>query len=511
MTQSPSPVALSLNVSSASVVTSATAQFTATVANDTQNKGVMWALSGAGCTGSACGTLSASTSASGAPITYTAPAVIPSPAVVTLTATSVGDASKSASAAITLTAGGAPGSVAITPKRGGLTLSQNLNFTATVNGETGGAGVTWSVSGASCSGAACGTFKNVTTKSATFVAGTTAGVVNVTATSVADGSKNGVAAIGITDLAGVYTYHNDLARDGVNAKEHALTTANVTSATFGKLFSCAVDGAIYAQPLWVANVSVGGVKHNAVIVATMHDTVYAFDADASPCKQLWKPKSLLGSGETWVDMNDVGTDQTQPDFGILGTPVIDPATNLVYLIAKSKVSGTNCTPATNCHQRLHAISLLDGSEPVAPNDLTTAIAVSGTGDDSSGGKVTFNTLRESQRPGLVLANNVVYAAWASHGDVEPYHGWVLGFDKSTLKIVSVFNANPNGSDTGIWMSGGAPSVDAGGNMYFLTGNGTFDANTGGHDYGNSTVKLSTSFGLSVAGYFTPADQQSLSA
>jgi hypothetical protein len=244
----------------------------------------------------------------------------------------------------------------------------------------------------------------------------------------------------------------------------------------------------------------------------MHDTVYAFDADASPCKQLWKPKSLLGSGETWVDMNDVGTDQTQPDFGILGTPVIDPATNLVYLIAKSKVSGTNCTPATNCHQRLHAISLLDGSEPVAANDLTTAISVSGTGDDSSGGKVTFNTLRESQRPGLVLANNnVVYAAWASHGDVGPYHGWVIGFDKSTLKVVSVFNANPDGSATGIWMSGGAPSVDANGNMYFLTGNGTFDANSGGHDYGDSTVKLSTSSGLSVAGYFTPADQQNLSA
>jgi hypothetical protein len=611
--QSPSPVALSLNASSASVVTSATAQFTATVASDMQNKGVTWALSGAGCTGATCGTLSASTSPSGMPVTYTAPATIPSPATVTLTATSVTDVSKSASATITiasaaaisvqvsptsasvqapggtknftatvgndtknqgvswtLSGGGCTGaacgklsastsasgtaitytapsavpspatvtlqaasvtdtaktasaaitlgsgsggsvSVTITPKRGGLTVSQNLNFTASVTNDVAGAGVTWSASGGSCSGAACGTFKNVTATSATFVAGTTAGIVNVTATSAADGSKNASAPIGVTDLAGVFTYHNDLARDGVNAKEYALTAANVASATFGKLFSCAVDGAVYAQPLWVANLTIGGVKHNAVIVVTMHDTVYAFDADASPCKQLWAPKSLLGSGETWVDMNDVSTGDIQPDIGILGTPVIDPASNLLYVIAKSKVSGTNGTPATNCHQRLHALSLLDGSESVAANDLTTAIAVAGTGDGSSGGTVTFNTLRENQRPGLVLANEVVYAAWASHGDVGPYHGWVLGFDKSTLRIVSVFNANPDGSDTGIWMSGGAPSVDSSGNMYFLTGNGTFDADSGGHDYGDSTVKLSTSGGLSVAGYFTPADQQTLSA
>jgi hypothetical protein len=507
-----SAAAISVGVSpaSASVQTpGGTKNFTATVGNDTQNKGVSWTLSGSGCSGAACGKLSASTSASGTAITYTAPSTVPSPAAVTLQAASVTDSAKTASATITLSGGGSGSvSVAITPKRGGLTVSQNLNFTASVSNDVGGAGVTWS---ASCSAAACGTFKNVTATSATFVAGTTTGIVNVTATSAADGSKNASAPIGVTDLAGVFTYHNDLARDGVNAKEYALTTANVASATFGKLFSCAVDGAVYAQPLWVANLTIGGVKHNAVVVVTMHDTVYAFDADASPCQQLWKPKSLLGNGETWVDMNDVSTGDIQPDIGILGTPVIDPATNLLYVIAKSKGSGTNGMPATNCHQRLHAISLLDGSEPVAANDLTTAIAVSGTGDGSSGGTVTFNTLRENQRPGLVLANDVVYGAWASHGDVGPYHGWVVGFDKSTLRIVAVFNANPDGSATGIWMSGGAPSVDSSGNMYFLTGNGTFDADSGGHDYGDSTVKLSTSGGLSVAGYFTPADQQNLSA
>ncbi len=127
-------------------------------------------------------------------------------------------------------------SVAITPKRGGLTLSQNLAVSATVTNDVGAVGVTWSASGSSCSGNACGTFTNVTTASATYVAPTTAGVYSVTATSVADGSKNAAATIGVTDLAGVYTYHNDLARDGANTQEYALTTANVTGATFGKLF-----------------------------------------------------------------------------------------------------------------------------------------------------------------------------------------------------------------------------------------------------------------------------------
>jgi hypothetical protein len=341
------------------------------------------------------------------------------------------------------------------------------------------------------------------------VAPNTAGVITVTATSVADGSKTATATIGVTDLAGVYTYHNDLSRDGVNAQEQALTTANVATATFGKLFSCTADGAIYAQPLWVANLGISGGTHNVVLAATVHNTVYAFDADASPCVKYWST-SLLGNGETWVSSSDVGTGDISPDIGIIGTPVIDPATNTLYVASKSKASGSNCTPATSCFQRLHALSLLDGSEKFGgPVDISSAISVAGTGDGSSGGNVTFNTLRENQRPGLVLSNGVVYVAWASHGDNGPYHGWVIGYNATTLARVATFNADPNGNDSGIWMSGGAPAADASGSLYFLTGNGTFDANSGGLDYGDSTVKLSTTGGLSVAGYFTPADQQNL--
>jgi chitodextrinase len=392
-------------------------------------------------------------------------------------------------------------SVTISPKRGGLTLSQTMPFTATVTNDVGSAGVTWTASS--------GSFSTQSTSAATYVAPNTAGVVTVTATSVADVTKSATATFGVTDLTGMLTYHNDLSRDGVNAQEYALTTANVATATFGKLFSCATDGAMYAQPLWVANLPIQGGTHNLILAATTHDTVYAFDADTSPCVTYWS-KSLLGSGETYVSSSDVGTGDIQPDVGIIGTPVIDPASNTLYAISKSKTNGTNCTPATSCFQRLHALSLTDGSEKFGgPVNITSAISVAGTGDGSSGGNVAFSTLRQNQRPGLVLSNGVVYVAWASHGDNGPYHGWVIGFDKTTLARVATFNANPNGSDSGIWMGGGAPAADSSGNLYFLTGNGTFDVNSGGIDYGDSTVKLSTAGGLSVAGYFTPADQQNL--
>jgi hypothetical protein len=492
-----SSVAVTLNITSTSVQTSGTAHFIATVENSS-DQNVTWQVNGIVSGNSTVGTISNGT--------FTAPTTIPNPAVVTVLAVAEADPTKMASAQVTIISASVTGgiSITITPKWGGLTVSQTVNVTAQVANDVAAAGVTWSASGSSCAGNACGTFTNITPTSATFAAPATAGVIDVTATSKADGSKSASATIGVTNLAGVFTYHNDLARDGVNSQEFALTTSNLTTNTFGKLFSCTVDGAIYAQPLWVANLTIGGAKRNAVFVATTHNTVYAFDADASPCKQLWK-SALMPVGETWASNSDTGSTDIPPDIGIIGTPVVDPVSRTLYVVTKSKTTSSSVV----FHQRLHGVSLLDGSEPVAANDLTSAISVSGTGDGSSGGKVPFNPLRQNQRPGLVLANDVVYVSWASHGDLGPFHGWLIGFDKSTLKIVSTFNANPDGSDCGIWMSGGAPSVDSSGNMYLLTGNGTFDANTGGHDYGDSTLKLSTSSGLSVAGYFTPADQQDL--
>jgi len=501
-----------------------TQQFIATVSNDRHHHGVRWTLSGAGCSGSACGTLSATSSASGTPITYTAPPNAPNPATVNLTATSVSNTLKKASASITITANAAL-SVTISPKRGGLAVTQSLPVTATVLNDIGSAGVTWSASGTACSGASCGTFTNVTSTSVTYVAPSAAGIYSITATSVADVTRSASNSIGVTDLSGVLTYHNNASRDGANTHEFALTAANVNKSTFGKLFSCQADGAIYAQPLWIPNLAIAGTPHNVIVVATQHESIYAFDADAAPCTALWHV-SLIDSahggtpGETSVPSSGTGAlvgsgyGDISPEVGITGTPVIDPTTSTLYVVSKSVNS------SQQFFQRLHAIDITTGSERIAPpRSIDSSISVPGTGAGSVSGRVAFDPRNENQRPGLVLSNGVVYIAWASHEDRDPYHGWVIGFSASTLAPVAnaVFNSTPNQVGTlsysrgGIWMGGGAPAVDSSGNLFFITGNGTFDANTGGSNYGDSVVRLSTASGLSVEDYFTPLDQASLDA
>ena len=174
----------------------------------------------------------------------------------------------------------------------------------------------------------------------------------------------------------MFTYHNNLSRDGSNSHEFALTPTNVTTASFGKLFSCNADGAIYAQPLWVPNVSIGGGPHNVVVAATMRDSVFVFDADANPCVTYWN-KNLIPAGETYGSWNDVGSADIYPDIGIMGTPVIDPASSTIYVVTKTKDAGGAY------HQRIHALSLIDGSEKFSgPADITSSITVPGTGDGS---------------------------------------------------------------------------------------------------------------------------------
>jgi hypothetical protein len=491
------PIAVTVSPTSASVPTGATGSFTATLTNDTASKGVTWTLSGPGCSGAACGTVAPTSSLSGAVVTYTAPASVPSPATVTLTATSVSDDTKTAAATITAAVAG-PLSVTLTPKGGGLVVGQALNFTATVTNDVGGAGVIFS--------APSGTFSSQTATTAMYVAPTSPGSITVTATSKADATKSASATIGVTDLAGVNTYHNDLSRDGVNAQEYALNTSNVATATFGKLFSCSADGAVFTQPLWVPNVSIGGGTHNVIIAATQHDSVYVFDADASPCVTYWNSQ-LIPSGETYGSYADVGTSDIYPDIGITGTPVMDPSSNTLYLVTKTK-----STAGGAYHQRLHALSLATGAE-VANSPVT--IAPTAAGNCDGGTTLSFNALTENQRPGLALVNGVVYVSWASHGDVDPWHGWVVGYSTANLTATpSVFNTTPNTAESlaycrgGIWMSGGAPAADASNNFLFLaTGNGVWDGIT---DFGDSYLKLSTP-ALTALDYFTPNNQSSLDA
>ena len=425
----------------------------------------------------------------GTPLTFqvtdsTGPSALTQSANLTLTVTNIG--------------------VTLSPLRGAVTVGQQLPFTATVLNDVGSAGVIWTAS-------AGGTLSGQKSTTASF-SSVTAGVYTVTATSVADNAKSASATIGVTDLTGVLTYHNDLSRDGSNPKEYALTTSNVTTATFGKLFSCTVDGAIYTQPLWVANLTINGAKHNVIFVVTQHDSLYAFDADASPCLALWHVNLIDAThggtaGETSVPSGPTGNlvgsgnGDITPEVGVTGTPVVDPATNTLYVVSKSVIP-----VVPTFFQRLHAIDILTGSEK-AHGPMTITATYPGTGDGSS--ITTFAAGPQNQRPGLALVKGIVYIAWASHEDNPPYYGWVIGYDADTLAQTAVLNVTPNVGYGGIWMGGGAPSADSNNNLYLITGNGIFDANSAtapNNDFGDSFLKLSTMSGLSVSQYFTPSNQ-----
>jgi len=398
-------------------------------------------------------------------------------------------------------------SVSVSPKRGSATLNQVLALTATVTNDVGSAGVSWSVT-------AGGTLTGQTTSATSFSAATP-GLYTITATSVTDGTKIATATIGVADLPGVTTYLNDNSRTGQNLKEYALTTSagvtKVNSTNFGKLFSCPVDAAVYAQPLWVANVSISGVLHNVVFVATQHDTVYAFDADANACTTLWTASLIdLAHGgnpvlsETWVSSIDTGCGDLEPEIGIVGTPVIDLSSSTMYVVSKTKTG-------TTFHQRIHALNITSGGERIFPPTEISA-TVAGTGAGSSGGIVSFDALLNNQRPALLLENGHVIISWASHCDVGSYHGWIMSYNSTSLAQEAVLNLSPNGINAGVWMSGSGPAADGSGNIYFATGNGTFDVTNGTaptNDYGDSIIKLGPpSVGtFPILSYFRSFEQQ----
>lgn len=477
------PVGVSVFPASSSVQPNAAQPFTATVTN-AANTAVTWRVNGVDGGNATLGAISTSG-------VYTAPASIPAGGVVTVAAVSSADPQQAGTASVTIT-GAAGVGVAVSPHRAGLTTGVPQQFTATVTGSSN-TSVTWTVDGIAGGSAAVGTIS----AAGLYAPPATAGVHLVIATSTADASRNGAAAVAITDLAGVTTQRYDSARTGQNLREYALTPAVLgTSGAFGKLFSCAVDGPLYAQPLWVANLAIGGGTHNVVFVATQHDSVYAFDADASPCRQYWKV-SLLGAGEIPVPASDTGESGDVPgEFGVTGTPVIDLATRTLYAVATSK-SG-----AAAYLYRLHALDIASGGEKAhSPAVLSATVAGN-----------SFDPLRHMQRPGLLLLNHTVYVAFGSHGDVRPYWGWLLGYDATTLGQVSAFNAARHGSQAAIWMMGTGPAADAAGNIYLSTANGSFDAggaSAPNDDYGDSVVKLASSAGLTVSDYFAPSNQATL--
>lgn len=296
----------------------------------------------------------------------------------------------------------------------------------------------------------------------------------------------------------VVTYHNDIARTGQNLQETTLTTSNVNSKSFGKLFTMSVDGTVDAEPLYLSQVSIGGNAHNVLYVVTENDSVYAFDADTG--SKLWQV-SLLASGES--PSGDHGCGQISPQIGITSTPVIDrkSGTNgTIYVVAMSE------TQSSTYIQRIHALDITSGQEEFGGPTVIKA-RFPGNGDNSHNGYVVFDPSQYAERSGLLLLNGVIYTAWTSHCDARPYTGWIIGYDESTLERTSVLDVTPNGHEGAIWQAGAGMSSD-GKNIYFLDANGSFDTtlNKKGFpingDYGNAFVKLSTiNNKLAVADYF----------
>ncbi len=296
----------------------------------------------------------------------------------------------------------------------------------------------------------------------------------------------------------VTTFHNDNARTGQNTQETILTPANVNSNSFGKVFTAAVDGWVYAQPLYLANVTIGGGTHNVLYVATEHDSLYAIDADSGTI--YWQVSLIAPGGSTLNSANDLNCYDLVPEIGITGTPVIDTGTGTIYLVARSKVGG-------NFYQYLHALNVSTGAEKFG-GPMNIQASVVGTATDGNGSMVSFGTKSQNQRAGLLLENGHVVIGWASHCDETPWHGWIMSYNAATLAQEAVYNTSPNGYGDGVWMSAGGVAADASGDLYFATGNGSWNGTT---DLGDSVVKLGppSSGTFPVIDYFTPWNQSVL--
>jgi len=316
-----------------------------------------------------------------------------------------------------------------------------------------------------------------------------------------------IASAGIS-LAQVTTSQYDNFRTGATLNERTLNPQNVNARQFGKVGAFKVDGPVYAQPLFLPGVEVPGKgTHDVIYVATEHDSVYAFDANRPGDPPLWQVSFLDEARNITVPSeDDVQCPFIRPEVGITSTPVIDLKSGTLYVLSRTKIR--HRTSADDYFQHLHALAITTGVEKFGGPKLITA-SVPGQGSGVVNGNVAFDPLKENARAALTLANNTVYILWGSSCDVDPYHGWVMGYDAQTLSQKVVLNVNPNGREAGIWLSDTGPAVDAEGNLYVPTGNGTFDADSGGRDYGDSVLKLDGS-SLAIRDYFTPHDQDRIS-
>jgi len=366
----------------------------------------------------------------------------------------------------------------------------------------------WQKNGAAIAGATAASYTAPAATSADDGAMFSVVVSNSTGNATSSAAKLTVSATGAALSTDMLTFKNDLARSGQNPTESTLTSSNVNSTTFGLLRSLAVDSSVDAEPLYLSKLTLGGAVHNVVFVATENDSVYAFDADTGA--SLWHV-SMLAGGESTSDTH--ACSQVQPSIGVTATPVIDRAAGphgVMYVVAMSK------DMSSNYRQRLHALDVTSGAELFAgPKEITATYPAT-----AGGAATSFDPGQYEERAALLLVNGVVYTSWTSHCDGQPYGGWIIAYDQTTLAQKSVVNVAPNSGGKGpaIWMSGDGPAADADGNIYLLTANGAFETTLDAHgfplgqDYGNSFLKLTaTGQTLKVTDYFTMSNELSESA
>jgi hypothetical protein len=299
----------------------------------------------------------------------------------------------------------------------------------------------------------------------------------------------------------VTSWHYDNSRTGVNANETILNLVNVNPNTFGKLFDLSADGAMIGQALYLPNIAIPGKgTHNVVYAATMHDSVYAFDADSNTganASPLWQV-SLLPPSATSVPMSvqgcAAGTGWTE--VGIVSTPVIDSATGTMYVVAKTYENG-------NTIFRLHALDVTTGSEKFGGAvQIQATYTLNGQTD-------TLSPTAETNRPALLLTNGFVYLAFGSNGCNDfGDKGWVISYNSSTLVQEGAFTTEPGKPLAAIWMKGGGLSADSASNIYGEAAEGSFSP---GANLGSSVFRLTQSGNtLQLADWFTPWNQDYLS-
>jgi regulation of enolase protein 1 (concanavalin A-like superfamily) len=402
---------------------------------------------------------------------------------------------------VSITSSAAPPQVAVSPAAPTVSVGGTQLFSASVT-NAANTGVTWQVNGVTGGSSSTGTITPAGLYAAPTTISTSPSSFTIRAVSIQDPSVSGTATIAVVmpvaSNLDVTTYKYDLARTGLNSQETTLTTSNVKSATFGLLRVLPGDGAVFAEPLYLSALNIGGSAHNVVFVATEHNSVYAYDADSGI--KLWQV-SVNGPGETTSD--DRSCDQISPEIGITATPVINRNAGphgILYVVAMSRDG------AGGYHQRIHALDVTNGSESL--NGPTEIVATYPT---KTGSVTTFDPGAYKDRAGLLLLNGEIYTTWGSHCDNDPYTGWIIAYSGTTLARTRVLNIAPNSNNLGpaIWQSGGAPAADTSGYIYLLAGNGIFETNLDANgfpsaqDYGNSFLKIATTGNsLSVADYFT---------